>query len=245
MKTRLSNSIKCYLKNCIFKVIYSLEMSKYFFNVSEFEWSGDIESKAEIILTELNQNINNKFWMNEHPDYVIGFNSNAWKTLTLLFWGIRNEKLIKSFPNTYQILSGVPNLITAQFSMLKSNTRIKPHKGYSSMVLRSHLPLVVPAESKKCALMIEDEERNWQKAKLLIFDDSYTHSAWNHSKENRIVLMFDFVKPGVHYSVKEICEYKLTNHVDDFLNKIAPKEIWLQWLKKGSFPAELEPPDIH
>jgi beta-hydroxylase len=220
-------------------------MSKYFFNVSDFHWASVLESKVEVILGELKHNFHNKFWMNEHPDYVSGEDYNAWQTLTLLFWGIKNEKLIESFPETSKIISEVPGLITAQFSLLKGMTNIKPHKGYSSMVLRSHLPLVVPAGAEKCALMIETEIQHWHKGKLLIFDDSYLHSAWNNSNENRIVLMFDFVKPGVEYSVKEICEYKLVNHVDEYLNRIAPKEVWLQWLKQGSFPPELEPPDIH
>lgn len=219
-------------------------MSKYFFDVTEFEWSAGLELHTENICNELNQNINNKFWMNEHPDYVSANETKAWQTLTLMFWGIKNEKLIKSFPETFKIISGVPGLITAQFSMLKGMTNIKPHKGYSSMVLRSHLPLLVPKEADKCAINIEEESRNWQKGKLLIFDDSFMHSAWNNSTENRIVLMFDFIKPGVNYSIKEICEYKLGNHVDDYLNRIAPKEVWLQWLKQGSFPPELEPPDI-
>lgn len=39
------------------------------------------------------------------------------------------------------------------------------------------------------------EERAWEEGKMLIFDDSLTHEAWNKSDRIRIVLLIDFLTP--------------------------------------------------
>ena len=38
-------------------------------------------------------------------------------------------------------------------------------------------------------------EANWKEGHSLIFDDTHTHFAWNHSTEDRAVLFIDFVRP--------------------------------------------------
>jgi aspartyl/asparaginyl beta-hydroxylase (cupin superfamily) len=37
--------------------------------------------------------------------------------------------------------------------------------------------------------------RTWEEGKLLIFDDTIEHEAWNDSGEDRIVLIFDIWRP--------------------------------------------------
>lgn len=220
-------------------------MSVRFYNNNDFKWAKFLELNTEVIKDELLLNLNNKFWLPEHPDYVKSDSNASWKTLTILFFGIKNRNLIKQFPNTYKLIQTIPNLVTAQFSLLKSNSTILPHKGYTSMLLRSHLPIIVPSDKERCAIKIEDEFKNWKEGELLIFDDSLEHSAWNNSSEDRVVLMFDFVKPGITYSASEICRYKLENNTDPYLEKIAPKQMWLSWFNDGYFPDSLNPEEIH
>ena len=64
-------------------------------------------------------------------------------------------------------------------------------------VLRCHLPLYVPDEAvKPCGLIVESEIRFHQRGKLLVFDDSKEHSAFNnHARQPRYVLIFDVVRP--------------------------------------------------
>ncbi len=39
------------------------------------------------------------------------------------------------------------------------------------------------------------EERAWEPGKMLVFDDSLTHEAWNKSDKLRVVLLVDFLTP--------------------------------------------------
>jgi aspartyl/asparaginyl beta-hydroxylase (cupin superfamily) len=54
------------------------------------------------------------------------------------------------------------------------------------MVLRAHLGLVIP---KDCNIRVGEETHTWEEGKMLIFDDSYDHEAWNDSDEDRFVLI--------------------------------------------------------
>src|SRR3546814_11176528 len=54
------------------------------------------------------------------------------------------------------------------------------------------MPLVIPPD---CALRVGDETRLWEPGKLLMFDDTIRHEAWNYSDRLRVVLLFDVWHP--------------------------------------------------
>ena len=58
--------------------------------------------------------------------------------------------------------------------------------------LVGHLPLIVP---ERCALRVAGEEHTWIEGRVVIFDDTYEHEAWNRSGEIRVVLIFDLWNP--------------------------------------------------
>src|SRR3546814_9348823 len=66
----------------------------------------------------------------------------------------------------------------AFFSALKPGTHIPPHNGATNTPLTVHMPLVIPPD---CALRVGDETRTWEPGKLLMFDDTIRHEAWNYS----------------------------------------------------------------
>lgn len=80
----------------------------------------------------------------------------------------------------------------AGFSILKPNTVIHPHKGYSDQVLRCHLGIQIP--DGDCHLNIEGKLISWQNGKAFIFDDTCEHSAWNKTALSRIVFLLDLDK---------------------------------------------------
>lgn len=99
------------------------------------------------------------------------------------------------FPKTVEIVEKLPGLQMAGFSALSPGCHITPHSGYagySDKILRSHLGLIIP---DKCRIKVAGEERAWQEGKMLIFDDSLTHEAWNKSDRLRVVLLVDFLTP--------------------------------------------------
>lgn len=40
-----------------------------------------------------------------------------------------------------------------------------------------------------------NEVREWEVGKLLVFDDTIEHEAWNDSDQDRVVLIFDIWRP--------------------------------------------------
>jgi len=76
--------------------------------------------------------------------------------------------------------------------LLRAGARINPHTGTTNTRLVCHLPLIVPPG---CRFRVGNEVREWEEGKLLIFDDSIEHEAWNDGREDRTILIFDIWRP--------------------------------------------------
>lgn len=80
----------------------------------------------------------------------------------------------------------------AIFSILEPHTHIPPHNGMLNTRLICHLPLIVP---DNCRLRVGNHTRAVEEGKVLIFDDSIEHEAWNDSEEVRVILLFEIWRP--------------------------------------------------
>ena len=80
----------------------------------------------------------------------------------------------------------------AMVSILRAGTHIPPHTGMLNSRLICHLPLVVPPG---CRLRVGAETRTVEAGKMMIFDDSIEHEAWNDSDAVRAVLLFEIWRP--------------------------------------------------
>ena len=52
----------------------------------------------------------------------------------------------------------------------------------------------------------------------MIFDDTFTHEAWNRSDEKRLVLNIDIKRPEIEDSVEEVCRaqfFKFVRFMDE------------------------------
>lgn len=123
--------------------------------------------------------------------YERGLYTNLWLVYGLFAMGHKLTANCQACPETVKALEQVPDLTTAGFSCLLPGTHIKPHEGFSKMVLRCHLGLSVP-QPETCVLKVDGVEGHWREGKCLIFDDMLTHEAWNRGTEPRIVLLLDF-----------------------------------------------------
>ena len=70
-----------------------------------------------------------------------------------------------------------------------------------------HLPLIVPPD---CALRVGNETRAWTEGRIVSFDDSIEHEAWNHSSELRVVLIFDVWKPELREQERRLVSTMLS-----------------------------------
>ncbi|MDZ7825864.1 MAG: aspartyl/asparaginyl beta-hydroxylase domain-containing protein [Gammaproteobacteria bacterium] len=85
-------------------------------------------------------------------------------------------------------LNGVP--MEVFLSVLAADTAIPPHHGLANTRLTVHLPLQLAGD---CGLQVGRETRQAVPGRLLAFDDSFLHEAWNRSREPRVHLIW---RPG-------------------------------------------------
>jgi ornithine lipid ester-linked acyl 2-hydroxylase len=120
---------------------------------------------------------------------------NNWRTFILFGFGEKLEKNCKQAPVTTRLLEAVPNLQTAWFSILGPGYHIPAHRGVSKGILRAHLGLIIPRQAEKCRMRVGDTINVWRPGEIFVFDDTYEHEVWNDTKEERVILLFDFDRP--------------------------------------------------
>jgi aspartyl/asparaginyl beta-hydroxylase (cupin superfamily) len=126
-------------------------------------------------------------------------NNRDWSGLPLCEQGWLEPENVRRCPRTWETVlrhAPLPRIAgwgpTVVFSMLKAGARIASHTGMFNTRLICHLPLIVPPG---CRFRVGNEVREWEEGKLLIFDDTIEHEAWNEGSEDRIVLIFDIWRP--------------------------------------------------
>lgn len=212
--------------------------SQVFYDFSKEFWHQNLTDNFEKILVELNNVLLRKepnHWISAYKNYVTTESKSAaaWKTFDLLFFGIKNRNNTILCPITTQLIEQIPGIVTAQFSVLSEKTKINSHKGYSKLVIRNHLPLIVPKGD--LGIIIKGEKAIWETNKILSFNDWFEHEAYNNSEEIRVVLMFDIANPYLNYTAKEICDHRMLNVKDQSLISMASKEQWKKWYLQGYF----------
>lgn len=118
-----------------------------------------------------------------------------WRTFFLSGFGYRVDSNCRRCPRTSALLDRVPNLCNAWFSILAPGCHIPPHRGVTKGIIRCHLALVLPERRDRCLIRVEDQIRQWDLGKCLVFDDTYEHEVRNDTEQERVVLAFDFHRP--------------------------------------------------
>lgn len=180
-----------------------------FYDPSRFGWAAATETAATDILAELRAA--ESLGQNEFTPYLVsdasrprtdfhGLHDNpAWSTLQLWDKG-RPAAIARHFPATLAAIEATdvprisvraPNIL---FSKLAAGARIPPHHGVLNARLICHLPLIVPSG---CGFRVGGETREWEQGKLLIFDDTIEHEAWNDGLNDRVIVIFDVWHPDL------------------------------------------------
>ena len=179
-----------------------------FYDPADFAWAADFEAQTVAIRGELEALL--------HEDagfkpYVQGSTERAnrghallddprWSALYLWRDGAPVAENAQRCPAAMAALDTAPMPQIAGrapgvlFSMLRPRTHIPPHWGMLNTRLICHLPLIVP---EGCRLKVGNHERRVEAGKLMIFDDSILHEAWNDSDEVRVVLLFEIWNPAL------------------------------------------------
>ena len=183
-----------------------------YYERSDLPWAEQIEAAAPAIRAELDS------WLatgaQGFAPYLVNdpsrprsefhglLDNPAWSTLYIWEKGAPVAELAPHFPGTLEAVSKLelPHITvrapSVLFSRLGPGAHIPPHHGMLNARLICHLPLIVP---EGCGFRVGGETRKWEVGKLLVFDDSVEHEAWNDSDEDRIILIFDVWRPELDH----------------------------------------------
>ncbi len=179
-----------------------------FFDRADFDWVEEMEAAAPAIRAELEAILadggaltpyvvpedNRPF--KQHP--LLG--DPSWSAFHLYRFGEPLPGNADRCPATIAALARapVPRILgrspMALFSVLKPGTHIPPHNGMINTRLICHLPLIVPPG---CRLRVGNHVRNVEQDRMMIFDDSIEHEAYNDSDTTRVVLLFEIWRPDI------------------------------------------------
>jgi aspartate beta-hydroxylase len=122
----------------------------------------------------------------------------SWNGYYFYRHGERREENCAACPRTAAALDALPLIRIREhgpevmFSVFTAGTHLLPHRGVTNARAVSHLPLIVPPD---CALSVGGEVHAWREGRVLVFDDTYEHEAWNRSGRVRVVLIADVWNP--------------------------------------------------
>ena len=122
----------------------------------------------------------------------------SWNAYYFFRHGIRRDDNWRSCPLTARTLEALPLSAIREhgpevlFSVFTPGTHLMPHRGVTNTRVVGHLPLVIPED---CALKVGGEIHEWHEGRVVVFDDTYEHEAWNRSRSTRVVLIFDVWNP--------------------------------------------------
>ena len=169
------------------------------FDNANFPWVPALEREWRTIRAELERVVARKNelpgFQDILPDVALISRDRGWKSFMLAGMGARSKRNIALCPQTWRAVQNIPGLSMAMFSIFEPGKRLWPHRGPYNGVLRLHLGLIVPDASDDVAIRVGPHVRHWEEGKVLIFDDSYEHEAWNNSDRLRVVLFVDFARP--------------------------------------------------
>jgi aspartyl/asparaginyl beta-hydroxylase (cupin superfamily) len=118
-----------------------------------------------------------------------------WDFYMLWCYGLRVPEHCRACPRTAALAAAVPGLSTAGFSVLQPGTDLRPHRGFPRGMLRLHVALDAPDEG--AGLQVGDAVHHWRTGGSVVFDDTFTHRAWNRGERSRAVLLVDFERPDL------------------------------------------------
>ncbi|HEX8261477.1 MAG TPA: aspartyl/asparaginyl beta-hydroxylase domain-containing protein [Allosphingosinicella sp.] len=177
-----------------------------FYDREDFDWVPSIEAATDVIREELLAVMATGIgdfcpYIRPEPNQPRHhplFNKTEWSALFFVENGRLSEETIARCPETWKAVQAAPLPWiagwepTVMFSLLRAKTAIPPHSGTHNTRLICHLPLIVPPD---CGFRVGNQIRQWEEGKLLLFDDTIEHEAWNNSSEDRVVLIFGIWRP--------------------------------------------------
>ena len=184
-----------------------------FFEREDFAWVAGLEAAAPAIRAELEAVLATEEGL--EPYVAADPNRPAkrhallgdprWSAFHLYRGGAPVPENVARCPATMAALAQVPlpqirgRAPIAMFSVLRAGTHIPPHNGMLNTRLICHLPIIAPPG---CRLRVGNEIRAVESGRVMIFDDTIEHEAWNDGDSTRVILLFEIWRPELDESEK-------------------------------------------
>ncbi len=136
---------------------------------------------------------------NEYIGSDVKINQNGdetgWRLMTLKVGDEITGKCYQYFPNLSKILEQHSEVVSCVLSILEPGVMIPIHVGYYKGIIRYMLPLIVPDDKDNCFLWVNGLKYSWSEGKSVLWDDIYPHKVYNNTKQNRVLLYMDIIRP--------------------------------------------------
>ncbi|WP_212590073.1 aspartyl/asparaginyl beta-hydroxylase domain-containing protein [Cellvibrio mixtus] len=193
--------------NCLF-YLFAKDRNQVFISPQDFPELKVIQDNWEMIRDEA-INLNDSAQIKASTDLDdLGFNSffrTGWKRFYLKWYGANLKSAENLCPKTVALISGIPSIKGAMFTMLPPGSRLGKHRDPYAGSLRYHLGLVTP-NSDDCYISVDDQKYSWRDGEAVMFDETYIHYAENKTDQNRIILFLDIKRPVNFFLVDWINE---------------------------------------
>jgi hypothetical protein len=174
-------------------LVYPDLPSRPWHDPSDFPLVAYLESHFDEIRAELLAATDSRF----HPESERIGRTGDWDVAFLYERGRRHDEVCAACPVTTRGIETQPTIRTLAgliyVSRMREHTHIDAHRGPTNLRVRCHLGIEVPEGD--CAIRVADETRRWTEGRCLVFDDYFVHEAWNHTDEDRLVLIVDLWHP--------------------------------------------------
>lgn len=175
--------------------VYPELPSRPWFDPTQFPLARYLESNFAAIRAELLALDPARF----HPESERIGRSGDWDVAFFYERGRRRSEVCDACPVTTRGIESHATMRTAAgliyVSRMRAGTHIHPHRGPTNLRVRCHLGITVPGGD--CAIRVGEETRRWQEGRCIVFDDHFEHEAFNHTGEDRIVLIVDLWHPSL------------------------------------------------
>lgn len=194
---RTGKKLRPLFNHCLAKS--SLVANTPFFDKQTFPWTAKLEANFPAIRAEAEQLLKDRDSIpalrDISPDHRRIAKTQSWQSYFLWGYGYEIEENCRRCPNTARVLSAVPGLNSAFFSILAPGTHIPLHNGVTKRIITCHLSLITPTQRERCRIQVADQTASWEDGKCMVFDDTYPHEVWNDTNETRVVLLVQFKRP--------------------------------------------------
>lgn len=124
-----------------------------------------------------------------------GYSNEGWLTVDLYSFGMKTPKNCRQLPFIDSLARSIPGMMLAQVAVLQPHTKVRPHIGETSGLVRCHLPIVVPGTAPDLGMRVGHETRCWKEGEVFALNIAYRHSAWNLTDKPRLLFILDYVHP--------------------------------------------------